>query len=395
MTDFQTKILASGDGAYIHGAFYWNGFCWFSTRETDFHVIKMNVETLDYESQEITNYDQGEDIEVAENYVWVVSRAHNKLIKVNPNDLSDWSVAISFSTLTSAQSLVYYNNFLWVGGTRYIAKVNLTDLSKTIYDYYGTIGTSSFHALTAGDGYIWATTSVGDVVKIDASDGSVTDSFDLAETISDDITYYNGYLYLGTEVTHKTYRFDGSDLSSYISLGESNKVYGVAYSTNNIWTVVATSPGQTLRRTSNLVTKETITFPSGYDEPNEIVFSDSHVFATCWLDPARVVKFPLPVPEDPVTAGSWPFVKGPCLDKAFWGTMRWGYFRWGVYRVDWDRMLEQMKNESAKHLGDCAPAVAGPGGARAAGTLADGSTLHCRANVKIPLFDQLKVRLKK
>ena len=82
------------------------------------------------------------------------------------------------------------------------------------------------------------------------------------------------------------------------------------------------------------------------------------------------------------------------MDPARWGTMRWGYFRWGVYDPKFDEAMDALKKQAACHLGNCAPAVWGPGGARWAGTVS-GGTLHCRWNVKIPRFDELMERMKK
>lgn len=82
------------------------------------------------------------------------------------------------------------------------------------------------------------------------------------------------------------------------------------------------------------------------------------------------------------------------MDKAFIGSCRIGHGRIGVKDPKFDTIMEQLEKQSACHLGNCAPAVAGPGGARAAGTLADDSTLHCRCNVKIPRFDEKMERSK-
>jgi hypothetical protein len=76
------------------------------------------------------------------------------------------------------------------------------------------------------------------------------------------------------------------------------------------------------------------------------------------------------------------------MDKDIWGAKRWGKFRWGVHDPVHDRLMDQLKKQPACHLGNCAPAVFGPGGARFAGTFGDGSKLHCRFNVKIPRHDE-------
>ena len=83
------------------------------------------------------------------------------------------------------------------------------------------------------------------------------------------------------------------------------------------------------------------------------------------------------------------------MDKAYVGSCHAGQCRADVFLPEWDRVLEKFKDTSAQHLGSCAPAVFGSGGARFAGTLADGSKLHCRFNVKVPLFDQAREQMSK
>ena len=75
------------------------------------------------------------------------------------------------------------------------------------------------------------------------------------------------------------------------------------------------------------------------------------------------------------------------MDKAFVDSCRADYCRADVFDPIHDRIMEGFEKQSACHLGNCAPAVVGSPGARVAGTLPDGSTLHCRVSVKIPRFD--------
>lgn len=97
------------------------------------------------------------------------------------------------------------------------------------------------------------------------------------------------------------------------------------------------------------------------------------------------------------------------MDKAFWDTMRWDYFRWDVYRPDWERLLQQFQGLSAK---------SGPIDAAFWDSMRWGMSLdedgayydecefdYCyydiyerftgfRWDVYVPLFDQLKKRMK-
>ena len=291
---FQTKILDAGD-TYIHGSFYYNGSLWFSTRTSPTRVIKMNRTDLSYEKVIVTGHNSGEDLEAAESYIWVVCSLNNTLIKINPNNLSDWSVAIDFGAdLVSPQSLTYYSDYLWVGGVTCIAKVNLTDNSYVKYDYSGYVQTNPFHALASGGGYVWGTTTGGEVLKI-APSGTVVDFTDINAAISDDIVYHSGYLYFGTEGVspYCVYKVDENDLGSYTtSMDFGTYIYGAFYGWNHTWAILYTAPGIISKLDLNLNLARNITLPSGYNYPNEMLFDEEgYAYVTCWMDPARVVKF--------------------------------------------------------------------------------------------------------
>jgi hypothetical protein len=71
------------------------------------------------------------------------------------------------------------------------------------------------------------------------------------------------------------------------------------------------------------------------------------------------------------------------MDKAYVGFCRADYCRADVYRDDWDRLLAHFKNVPTKSVGGIDPCVAG---AFRAGMF--------RAGVYVPLFDELKERMK-
>ena len=82
------------------------------------------------------------------------------------------------------------------------------------------------------------------------------------------------------------------------------------------------------------------------------------------------------------------------MDKAHFDYARFDYSRFDVFDPKFDEGMDVFEKQSACHLGNCAPAVVGSPGARVAGTLPDGSTLHCRVSVKIPRFDERMERAK-
>lgn len=287
-----TKILDSGDNL-IHGSCYYDGYLWFSTYTDPLRIIKMDPSDLSYEKEICTaDVEFGQAIIAAENYIWIPIYNPNGLVKVNPAVITDWSVVIDFgAALSQPQTIAYLDGYLWIGGLKKVAKVKISDLSYDIFDYTAYVsGSTYFHGMTSGDGYIWATTIAGNILKIDPSDGSVVDSASGFGMISDDIAYNNGYLYFGRESTpYRTYRVDGSDLTTLIYVDEENKVWSVAYDNGYIWVALDGSPGKVVKRNLSLELESITVLPTGYDGANEIIFN-SGMFVTCFLSPARVVR---------------------------------------------------------------------------------------------------------
>ena len=292
----DTKILASGEN-YVHGSLYYGGYLWFSTRTSPTKLIKMVPDTLDYESEIITGENSAEDIEYAENFIWLACRDSGTLIKVDPDNISDWSEVLDFGTnMSQPQSLVYFNNYMYVGGVRKIARVNLTDYSYTTKDYYVDIGAGALHALTNSTTSIWATTnSGGHILQIDPDDITNYNHTTIGSySISDDITYHDGNLYFGIESSpYRIYKVNGSDISdySYEQIGTST-CYGVFSYSIYLWASYVGSPGVVRVLDENLTVVDSFSLPTGYDDANEIVFDESDVlYITCWMSPARIVKY--------------------------------------------------------------------------------------------------------
>lgn len=293
----STKILSSGDNL-IHGFIYYDGYLWGSTRTTPARVLKINPETLDYERITLdSGLNYGEDIEAAENYVWVVLRiSPTKLIKVNPTTLS-WETAITFSGFDEGQSLVYAFNYLWIGGMSKIAKVNLTSLSYTLYDYSGLVGIRDFHAITSGGSYIWATTELQyseiNILKINSSNPTGYSYVNLTKTISDDITYVDNHLFCGSEfgIPRVIWKIANDLTHTNVSIG-SDGCYGVFSHGGELYALINVSPGTVQNYLTDLSLNTVYGLPIGFNKANEVAWDDDGVmYVTCFTSPSRIVKF--------------------------------------------------------------------------------------------------------
>ena len=309
---YGTKICNSGDNK-IHGSEYLNGSLWFSTATNPARILKMNATTLDYQKVTLTSgLYSGYDVEYAEDYIWVTLRmGDTKLVKVTPSNLS-WEIALTMDspTLAFGASLVYAFDYLWVGGKSKMARVNLTDMSYSVFDYTATIGLNFVHALASGNGYVWATTmATGYVLRIDPSDPTTyTSSYTCGYYLADDMDFMDGYLYVGTESEpSRLYKINGDNVSDYTykQIGDS-KCYSVTSYGNYIWAAYIGTPGVVRQISQSLIVVDSFSLPSGYNDANEIVFDDSGIaYITCWMSPARVVKYQTGVEGNYVLYGAY------------------------------------------------------------------------------------------
>lgn len=296
-TSTTRKTLDSGD-SYIHGSLYFNGSLWFSTVTSPAKILKMNATTLDYSKITLNaSLNEAYDIVYAEGYIWTVTKTSpTHLIRINPNTLA-WQDVLTITGLASGQCIEYSVGYhkLWVGGISNLSRIDPTTLAYDVYDYSATVGTDHFHSLESYATTLYATANYnGHILKIDPANPTSYSNVSIGVTITDDITFLNNYLYIGTEEGANThiYKF-GSDLSTNTSaqIGTAS-CYGVFSHDDKIWAVFNDEPGIMREINSDLQVKTTVTLPSGYDKANEIVEDESqNVFITCWMSPARVVKY--------------------------------------------------------------------------------------------------------
>ncbi|MEM3622809.1 MAG: hypothetical protein QXR76_03445 [Candidatus Bathyarchaeia archaeon] len=298
---YLTKVMNSGDG-FLHGSAFANGSLWFSSAASPPKVFKMNLIDLSYSTISLPELDTANtvpDLEYAEGYIWVIIEdlggAPSRLVRLNPDTL-EWQFVCNFSSFYYGQSLHYDFGFLWIGGRSKIVRMNLTTLTYSMYDYSGIIGTSDIHAITSDNStFILATTApTGYILKINATDPYSYTYANIGYSISDDIAYAEGYLFFGTEnfsYPNRIYRINVSNLtSSYIELSY-EYVFGVVSYNGYIWACIDTRPGTVKKLDFSLNILKTLSLPSGYDSANEIVFAENYMVVTCYMYPAKIVRY--------------------------------------------------------------------------------------------------------
>jgi len=296
---YITKILDPGDNL-IHGFAYHNGYLWASTRTSPCRVLKIDSDTLDYERITLSSgLNEGDDLIFAEGYIWVVTHTSpSRIVRIDPYTMH-WEVVLSFKSneLKGGGSLEYEYGYLWVGGYGKIAKVDLSNLSYSIYDFSSVIEDEQFHAITSGGGFVWASCPhKKTILKIEPDNPFSYDSLYINDPISDDIAYYNGYLYAGSESEDEyspSYLYRISDDLIYDSYKISDTIcYGVFFHENSIFGAFVGKPGKVIELDCDLNIKKIHTLPENFNNANEIAFDeDGNMYVTCWESPAKIVKF--------------------------------------------------------------------------------------------------------
>ena len=294
---YTTKILESGEDA-IHGSTFYDGYVWFSTQTDPAKIIKMNRNTMSYSVITLdSGLNYGRDMKEAGGSIWVpISVMTTYLIKVNASTMA-WEYAINFTAgeIQYGQSLTYTDDdYLWIGGQNgKLARVNITDLTYDIYDYSAGIGSERLHGLAHDDTYIWAVCNFGgDILQINRTLPTDYDNITIGHTFSDDVACLNGYFYAGAETTPPIIYKIASDMSvEEITISGVEHTYGVFVFNSTIWACHYGVPGKIFKLTENLDIIRSITLPTDYNHANEIVFAEEYMFVTCWLIPARVVRY--------------------------------------------------------------------------------------------------------
>lgn len=295
--NFETTTLESGDNK-IHGSHFFNDSLWFSTRTYPARVIKMNIDTLEYEKI-VLNGNDGEDLIEADGFIFVILCDYpTKVIKINPNNLMVEKI-IKIKEMNRGGSLLYDFGYLWAGGAGKIARINITDYSYTIYKYPTN---NQFHALTSGGGYLWGSSPLltifipeTTIFKINPESPEEYKSVTIKKLMTDDMTYLDA-LYVGSEnFGDKSYIYKIYDNLTYIPVttGERIKSYGIFQDSDGfLWAAYTGSPGTIIQFNNEFELINVIQLPSGFNNANEIIFDgNGNIFITCFQSPAKVVKF--------------------------------------------------------------------------------------------------------
>jgi hypothetical protein len=302
----QSTVLEQGD-EYIHGFVYHGGYLWASTRTAPCRVLRIDPETLRYEKIVLDeSYDDGEDLVMGGGWVWVVLYGTpSRIIRVDPDTLT-WQTAVAFKPekFTRGGSLVYAFGSLWVGGgDGKIARIDTESLACEIYDYSTALGRLQVHALTSGDGYLWASSPIfsipepGDeesiVLRINPHDPREYAAVFLQETtVSDDMVFTNGHLYAGGESSKTALYKIAVDLTyTHLITGEAGYL-GCSAMKDTLWGALSGTPGKLVRLDAGLHACQTYTLPQGFNHANEIAFDTvgGMLFVTSWDSPTRILK---------------------------------------------------------------------------------------------------------
>lgn len=301
---FETVTLEKGNNK-IHGSAYYNGYLWFSTRTNPTRILKMDPDTLEYEQIILDRgLNDGEDLIAAQGFIFVILCDYpTKVIKINPDNLTV-EKTIEIEKMNRGGSLLYDFGYLWAGGAGKLARINTSDYSYTIYEYPTS---NQFHALTSGNGFLWGscprqnelTFIVPETIifKIDPKNPEEYDSITIRKTVTDDMTYLDGALYVGTENLNfgtESFIYQIFNNLTYISATTKERIrcYGIFQDSDGfLWAAYTGNPGRVIKFNNKLELINVIELPNSYNDANEIIFdAKGNMFITCFQSPAQVVR---------------------------------------------------------------------------------------------------------
>lgn len=312
----RSRVLEPGD-EYIHGFIRHGGYLWASTRTNPCRILRVDPETLEYGRIVLhESYNEGEDLVAAEGWVWVILYGTpSRLIRVNPDSLT-WETAVSFEAeeFTRGGSLTYAFGFLWAGGgDGKIARIHPVSLDCDVFDFSTALGRLQVHALTSGNGYLWASSPIFSaseterdesiVLRINPRNPREYAAVFLQDTpVSDDLVFTGNRLYAAGESSQPgLYRIDVDLTYDRLAPGVAGYL-GCGALGHTLWGTLSGMPGKLVRVDADLHECHIYTLPPGFNHANEIVFDPENdaLFVTTWDSPARILKMTIPGGSDPL-----------------------------------------------------------------------------------------------
>jgi len=310
----QSTVLEQDD-EYIHGFVYHGGYLWASTRTVPCRILRIDPDTLGYEKIILDEgYNDGEDLIASGGWVWVILYSTpSRIVQVDPDTMT-WQAAVTFKPeeFSRGGSLTYAFGSLWAGGGEgKIARIDPESLACEIFDFSTALGRLQVHALTSGNGYLWAsspifsTSSSSDdesiVLRINPHDPREYAAVFLQETtVSDDMVFTSGHLYAGGESSRTALYRIAVDLTyTCLSTGEAGYL-GCSVLEDTLWGALSGTPGKLVRLDAGLQGCQTYTLPQGFNHANEIAFDtvNGMLFVTTWDSPTRILKMNVPESSD-------------------------------------------------------------------------------------------------
>ncbi|MCL5410438.1 MAG: hypothetical protein M1324_01135 [Patescibacteria group bacterium] len=176
-----------------------------------------------------------------------------------------------------------------------ILKYQISDFTKV--GSVSITGRNTGHSIIYDGVNLYATgvTSPGWVAKISPNDLSYsTATFQVSDDYpTDDLTNVGDYIYAGLEATTGIIvRVKKSDLSlTRIATGQTTSNYGVYYDSQYVWGAYNSAPGNLIRIDPDTLFVNTFTFGTGENYLNEVLSDGQKLIATCWLSPAKILRF--------------------------------------------------------------------------------------------------------
>lgn len=324
----------SSDLLNVHGFLFYDNFLWgLMAGNYTQNPVKIDESDLSSYSGITSNENIGNNqIIFAKNYIWFPKNEFLNIRRINPTTLAttDYDGTGVTATQLTQGGMIYDSgtDSIFVEMNDGFAIMDISDVDNPVFTYHDVKSHAAefvwsfMHSICSDGTYIYMSYKAAlfadpdannTVLKIKASDPAFggTEGWVFGACASmkgygvytDDCVYKDNYLYYANDpaIGYHPYliKINASDLTEHSKVQLNNTIgigcYGVWEHEGFLFTVISTSPGKIKIYDLNLNLLYSYTFKTGYDSPNEIVFSDTNtMFVTFWGDTAlKIMKLHL------------------------------------------------------------------------------------------------------
>ena len=229
-------------------------------------------------------------IELYNGYLYVTNYTNNTIIKINPNNASDWSTWFGSGILNTPHTIVYYSGYFFVcnanGNT--ITRIDATNPASYVASWVS--GLNNPLGITQYNDYLYVTNYGSNIItKINPIDATSTTFATSTSGLGDlvaprQIVYYNNYFYV--TCTSKIVRINTAGVSTNWAIaatqGFGTIPDGMVIFSNSLYvTNIGTNPNTiTVINLTNPTTQYVTSWVTGLNSPRGMCLYNKYLYIT-------------------------------------------------------------------------------------------------------------------